>query len=285
MFWLYYHRNMSSDALQHYARTAARAAVAAGRLLARSLGRHGTVKTKRSPIDLVTKIDKAAERLIDTTLRRAHPDVGFLGEERGTRDERASYRWVVDPLDGTNNFVHGFPMFAVSIGLEDRASSVTLHRTRMLVGVIYDPLRRELFVAVRGQGAWLNGKPLHVSPTKRLSHSLLSTGFSSAFLRKEQPYLGWFAALQRSSHGVRRIGSTVLSLASVAAGRLEGFYEQDLWPWDMAAGMLIVEEAGGRISRLDGGPVILERHDLVATNSHIHRELLRTLTSAASQAR
>ena len=276
---------MALHSLQQYAQAASRAAVAAGRLLAQSLGRHGAVKTKRSPIDLVTKIDRASEQLIETTLSSACPEVGFLGEEGGARKDDASYRWIVDPLDGTNNFVHGFPMFGVSIGLEDRRPATASQGTHMLVGVIYDPLRRELFVAIRGRGARLNGKPLHVSPTSTLSHSLLSTGFSSAFLRKDQPYLGWFTTLQRASHGVRRIGSTVLSLAFVAAGRLEGFYERDLWPWDMAAGLLIVEEAGGRVSQLDGSPVILARNELVATNGHIHRELLNTLASTATPQR
>jgi myo-inositol-1(or 4)-monophosphatase len=177
--------------------------------------------------------------------------------------------WIVDPLDGTNNFVHGLPMFGVSIGLERQGV--------MEVGVIYDPMRRELFVAVRGRGARLNGKRMRVSSTRTLAHSLLSTGFSTNFLTHTQPYLGWFQTLQRRSHGVRRLGSTVLSLAAVAAGRLEGFYERDLWPWDMAAGLLLVQEAGGMASDLSGRSPRLDAGQLVATNGHIHPQLLTAL--------
>ena len=261
--------------LRGYAEAAARTALEAGAFLARHVGRAGSVRTKRSPIDLVTKIDRASERLIRTRLRRAYPRAGFLGEEHGEERADAPERWIVDPLDGTNNFVHGLPIFGVSIGLERRgppASGGTL-----LVGVIYDPMRRELFVATRGGGAFLNGQRIRVSPARRLARSLLSTGFSSKFLTRDQPYLDWFRALQRHSHGVRRIGSSVWCLAAVAAGRLEGFYERDLWPWDMAAGMLLVEEAGGRVTNLNGSPAALGRGQLVASNGWIHRELLERL--------
>lgn len=261
---------MSRQPLRAYARVASQAAVAAGSILARHVGRPKRVETKRSAIDLVTEIDRASERLIDRIVRRAYPAFGFFGEEQGERRSKTSYRWIVDPLDGTNNFVHGFPFFGVSIGLEGDG--------RMLVGVIYDPLRRELFVATKGGGAWLNGRRIHVSPTRALGHSLVSTGFSSKFLKQTQPYLRWFQTLQRSSHGVRRMGSTVISLAAVACGRLEGFYERDLWPWDIAAGMLLVQEAGGRVTNLAGAPAVLEEGQLVASNGHIHRAFLRALT-------
>ncbi|MBI3021104.1 MAG: inositol monophosphatase [Candidatus Omnitrophica bacterium] len=260
---------MSPQALTRYAEAAVRAALAAGSLLAKYVGRPRTVGTKRSPIDLVTEVDRAAERLIYRILHRAAPDVGFLGEESGEHGEEAPSRWVVDPLDGTNNFVHGLPLFGVSIGLE--------HRRMIVVGVIYDPMRRELFVALKGQGAFLNRHPIRVSPTRRLSHSLLSTGFSFHSLTHTQPYLRWFQTLQQRSHGVRRIGTSVLSLAAVAAGRLEGFYERDLQPWDLAAGALLVEEAGGRITNLEGRPVVLGEGRLIASNGHIHRELLQVL--------
>jgi myo-inositol-1(or 4)-monophosphatase len=256
---------------------ASRAAVEAGRLLARHVGRPRRVETKRSAIDLVTEIDRASERLIQRLLHRAEPAFGFLGEEHGERRTSTASRWIVDPLDGTNNFVHGLPLFGVSIALE--------HRGRIVVGVISDPMRRELFVAMRGLGAFLNGRRIRVSTTKRLAHSLLSTGFSSNFLKHDQPYLGWFLAAQRRSHGVRRIGSTVLSLAAVACGRLEGFYERDLWPWDMAAGMLLVQEAGGRITDLEGRSPALTQGQLVASNAAIHRELLALLRSAAQVTR
>ena len=260
---------MSRSELLRYATAASRAAVDAGALLARHVGRPKRVQTKRSAIDLVTEIDRASETRIHRRLHRAFPTFGFLGEEHGERRATSPFRWIVDPLDGTNNFVHGMPLFGVSIGLE--------YRQQLVVGVIYDPLRRELFVATRHGGAFLNGRRIHVSTTRRLSQSLLSTGFSSNFLTHDQPYLGWFQAAQRHSHGVRRIGSTVLSLASIAAGRLEGFYERDLWPWDMAAGILLVKEAGGRVTDLAGRPPTLSHGALLATNGRIHGELLRLL--------
>jgi len=247
---------------------ATRAAMEAGALLAKHVGRPRRVQTKRSAIDLVTEVDRASEQLIRARLERAFPRIGVLGEEGGASGDTAT-RWIIDPLDGTNNFVHGFPFFGVSIGLQRNGV--------MVAGVIYDPLRRELFAALRGGGARLNGRRIRVSPTRRLSHSLLSTGFSSAFLKRRQPYLGWFERFQRSSHGVRRMGSTVLCLASVACGRLEGFYELDLWPWDMAAGWLLVEEAGGRVTGLSGQRAVLERSEMVASNGLIHREMLRAL--------
>jgi len=273
---------MSHDALHGYAEVAARAALKAGSFLARSLGRAGMVRTKRSAIDLVTEVDRASERLIQTALWRADPRFGFLGEEHGEQRHGAPYRWVVDPLDGTTNFVHGVPIFGVSIALQRLgAPAPSQGGGPILVGVIYDPMRRELFVATKGGGAFLNGKRIRVSPTRTLRHSLLSTGFSSKFLRRDEPYLGWFRVLQRHSHGVRRVGSTVWCLAAVAAGRLEAFYERDLWPWDMAAGMLLVEEAGGRVTDLDGGPAALGRGQLAASNGRIHRELLARLRTSA----
>ncbi len=260
------------EALSTYAMVAARAAREAGTLLARHVGRPKSVMTKRSAIDLVTEIDRASERLIHTMLHRAYPTFGFFGEESGHHRKGSPYRWIVDPLDGTNNFVHGLPLFGVSIALE--------HQGTMLVGVIYDPMRRELFVARKGAGAFLNGHRIRVSSTARLSHSLISTGFSSNFLMRPQPYLHWFQAFQQRSHGVRRIGSTVFCLAALAAGRLEGFYEQDLWPWDIAAGMLLVEEAGGRVTNFEGKTPALEAGRLVASNGHIHRSMLRVLAHA-----
>ncbi len=265
---------------QPYLRSATRAALAAGELLVEWAGRARHVKTKRSAIDLVTEVDRRTERLIDRRLRRDHPEVGFLGEEHGHRPAPppqtlvggrapSPSRWIVDPIDGTINFVHGLPLFGVSIALE--------HRGTVVAGVIYDPMRRELFAATQGGGAFRNGQRIHVSTAAALGRSLLSTGFSSMFTTRSQPYLRWFETFQRHSHGVRRIGSTVFSLASVAAGRLEGFYERDLWPWDIAAGMLLVTEAGGRVSDFRGRAPALDRGQLVASNGRIHAQMLRVL--------
>jgi len=256
--------------LTRCARLAARAAREAGSLLVASVGRPKQIRTKRSAVDLVTEVDRAAERLIHRILYRAEPSVGFFGEEQGRRRRHAPSRWIVDPIDGTLNFIHGLPLFGVSIALE--------HRGMMLLGVIYDPLRRELFSAIAGRGAFLNGRRIRVSRTAALSQSLLSTGFASKFRRDSQPYLGWFEAFQRRSQGVRRLGTTVLSLAAIAAGRMEGFYEQDLWPWDIAAGNLLVQEAGGVVSGFDGRPVRLTQGKLVASNGRIHAAMLAVLS-------
>ncbi len=250
-------------------KAACHAAQEAGALLVRHADKPKHVSIKSNPVDLVTEIDKASERLIRRILRRTAPDFGFLGEERGAEESSSAYRWIVDPIDGTNNFVHGLPLFGVSIGLE--------HRGKMVVGVIYDPMRRELFSSLRSHGAYLNGRRIRVAATKKLAQSLVATGFSFNFRKHPQPYLGWFQDFQCKSHGVRRLGSTVFCLASVAAGRLEGFYERDLWPWDVAAGMLLVEEAGGKVTNLEGKPATLTEGRLLATNGHIHQQMVRIL--------
>ena len=250
---------------------ASRAARAAGALLAARAGRPRRVETKRNAIDLVTEVDRASERMIHRAVQAAFPAHGFQGEERTRTHPGAPYQWIVDPVDGTMNFVHGMPTFAVSIGLH--------HEGRPLAGVIYDPMRRELFSGLAGHGAWLNGVRIRVSRAPHLSTSLLSTGFPSAFRRTPRRYLKPFEAFQSCCHGVRRMGCTTLSLAYVACGRLEGFYEQHLWPWDIAAGMLLVQEAGGRLSDFRGRPAQLHRGELVASNGLIHHEMLSHLTT------
>lgn len=255
--------------LNNLLQAACRAAQESGALLVRHADKPKTVSIKRNVIDLVTEIDKASEQIIHRILKQAAPDFGFLGEERGAEVSRSAYRWIVDPIDGTNNFVHGLPLFGVSIGLE--------HAGKIVLGVIYDPMRRELFTALRGQGARLNSRRICVAQTRQLAKSLVATGFSFNFRKHPQPYLGWFQDFQCNSHGVRRLGSTVFCLASIAAGRLEGFYERDLWPWDVAAGMLLVEEAGGKVSNLEGKPASLTEGRLLATNGHIHAQMLRIL--------
>lgn len=260
---------MSRQPLSPYVRLAVTAARRAGALLATRMGKAASVTMKRSPIDLVTEMDRASERLIRRTLQRASPTFGFLGEEYGDRHLRSLYRWIVDPLDGTMNFVHGLPFFGVSIGLAYAGTPI--------VGVVYDPIADELFTASRGGGAFLNGERIAVSSRRRLAQSLLSTGFSSTFRERPTVYLRWFRAFESRSHAVRRLGSTALCLAYVAAGRFEGFYERDLWPWDVAAGMLLVQEAGGRVSDFNGRAVILEEGRVVASNGRIHREMLRVL--------
>ncbi len=255
--------------LSRCARAAAEVARTAGTLLMRHIGEPTTVETKRSAVDLVTEIDRAAEQLIHRRLARAFPTIAFQGEEHGLRGEGTSARWIVDPLDGTMNFVHGVPFFGVSIGLEAGG--------RQVLGVVYDPARRELFTAVKGSGAWCNGRRLRVSRTRPLSGSLLATGFNARFRTHPQPTLGWFTRFESSAHAVRRMGSTALCLAYVAAGRLDGFYEQDLWPWDIAAGLVLVREAGGCATNFAGREPVLADGELAASNGRIHGAMLRVL--------
>ena len=268
-----YNARMTSRELAQCLRVAIRAAQAGGAILRRRPRRAMAYTTKRHAIDLVTRFDRASEHAIRRMLLRAFPEHGMMGEERTRVRPEAPLQWIVDPLDGTTNFVHGVPAFAVSIGLADRGHPV--------LGVIYDPSQRELYTAVRGGGTRLNGRRVRVSRARRLADSLLSTGFSERFRRQPAPFVRWFTALQQRTHAVRRMGSTALSLAYVAAGRQDGFYEQDLWPWDIAAGIILVEEAGGRITDFAGRPVRLSgaarQYALVASNRLIHRPLLSHL--------
>ena len=181
-------------------------------------------------------------------------------------DTGAAYRWLVDPLDGTTNFAHGYPVFCVSIALVRQDDQLE-------VGVLYDPTRDELFAAERGRGATLNGKPLHVSKTARLAESILGTGFPS-HKRHKNPNIHFYQQITLRSHGVRRAGSAALDLANVAAGRYDGFWEFNLNPWDTAAGVLIVQEAGGTVTRFDGTPFRLDSREVLATNGLIHEEVI-----------
>lgn len=226
-----------------------------------------TKSTKSGPTDLVTQADREAESAIRAYLLARHPDHAVFGEEEG-QGSGGSHRWIVDPLDGTVNYAHGFPFFAVSIALEVEG--------RMTHGVVLDTARNELFTAIRGQGALLNSRPIHVSPTNRLIESLLATGFPYD-VDRDRENLGYFERILAKGLTVRRPGAAALDLCYVAAGRMEGFWEIKLNPWDIAAGRLIVEEAGGRVSGLNGEPHQLNNRYIVATNGHIHQALLSTL--------
>ena len=233
------------------------------------------VKTEyKGDVDLVTVADRTVEKLIKTRLGERFARHGIYGEE-GTREGLdREYRWYVDPLDGTTNFAHGFPQFCVSLGLEHRPAGLKADEDGTIVaGVIYDPLREELFCAERGRGAELNGRPMRVSRTETLAESLLATGFPSK-KRHANPNIHFYQEFTLRSHGVRRAGSAALDLAYVAAGRLESFWEFNLNPWDTAAGFLLVEEAGGRVTDFAGGPFRLESREVLASNGRIHAELL-----------
>ena len=228
----------------------------------------------KGDVDLVTVADRTAEKLIRERLAVAFPEHGIYGEE-GTRERMdGEFRWYVDPLDGTTNFAHGFPQFCVSLGLEQRKAGLRADEDGTIVaGVIYDPMRDELFTAERGKGATLNGKAMEVSKIGLLAESLVATGFPS-HKRHDNPNIHFYHEFTLRSHGVRRAGSAALDLAYVACGRLDAFWEFNLNPWDTAAGALLVEEAGGRISGFSDGPFELNSREVLASNGRIHGELV-----------
>ena len=246
----------------------------AGALL-RTFYEKGVATEYKGDVDLVTEADRSSEQLIREKLRSTFPSHGVYGEE-GTRDRMDSeYRWYVDPLDGTTNFAHGFPAFCVVLGLERRPPGLTADADgEMVAGVIYDPLRNEMFTAERGTGAWLNGRKIHVSKTSALQESLTATGFPSR-KRHENPNIHFYQQITLRSHGVRRAGSAALDMAYVACGRLDGFWEFNLNPWDTSAGFLLVEEAGGVVTHFDGGKFTLDSREVLATNRLIQSEMQR----------
>jgi myo-inositol-1(or 4)-monophosphatase len=236
----------------------------AGALLMQHFAQHVQIEYK-GEVDLVTVADRVSEELIIRAIRERWPDHDIMAEEGARRDSGSEYKWYVDPLDGTTNFAHGFPVFCVSIGLE--------HRGTIVAGVLFDPTRDEMFSVAKGSGAHLNGKAIRVSKTPRLVESLVGTGFPS-HKRHKNPNIHFYHQITLRSHGVRRAGSAALDLASVAAGRFDGFWEFNLNPWDTAAGVLLVAEAGGKISDFSGGEFQIASRELLASNGLIHDELL-----------
>jgi myo-inositol-1(or 4)-monophosphatase len=248
---------------------AVRAARSAGNVIIRNLGKLDTLAIHtKDRNDFVTEVDRQAEQEIIYTLRKAFPDHGILAEESGIQggDE---YQWIIDPLDGTTNFLHGFPQFAVSIAMR--------HKGRMEHGVIYDPLRQELFTATRGAGANLNDRRIRVTNRKSLEGALLGTGFPFKSQQHLDTYLDMFRALFPQAAGIRRAGSAALDLAYVAAGRMDGFWEIGLNIWDMAAGILLIQEAGGLSSDFSGGHDHLESGNVVSGNPKVFAEILKTI--------
>jgi myo-inositol-1(or 4)-monophosphatase len=236
----------------------------AGALLVDYFHQHLKIEYK-GDADLVTAADRASEVLIRERIRQHWPGHDVLGEEQGLNDQGSEYRWYVDPLDGTTNFAHGYPVFCVSMGLE--------HRGARIAAVVYDPARDELFSAELGKGARLNGEAIQVSKTPVLKESLLATGFPS-HKRHKNPNIHFYHQITLRTHGVRRAGSAALDLCNVACGRFDGFWEFNLNPWDTAAGVLIVEEAGGKVSRFDGAPFELDSRETLASNGLVHEALL-----------
>jgi myo-inositol-1(or 4)-monophosphatase len=244
--------------------TAAEIAREAGTLLAGYFERRVAIESK-GEFDLVTEADRASEKLIVERLRAHFPSHSIVAEEGGGIEAGSEYRWYVDPLDGTTNFAHSFPQFNVTMALEKAGE--------LLVGVIFDPTRGELFAAERGSGAALNARRISVSKTASVSSSLLATGFASR-KRHRDVNVHFFYQLAMQSHGVRRPGAAALDLAYVASGRLDGFWEFSLNPWDVAAGVLLVREAGGVVTNMHGGPYDLRGPTIVADNGAVHAELV-----------
>ena len=244
--------------------TAVEIARDAGALLVRYFERR-VVAERKGEYDLVTEADRASEALVVERLRARFPSHAIVAEEGGGVESGSEYRWYVDPLDGTTNFAHGFPIFNVTLGLEKAGEPIA--------GVIYDPLRQEMFTAEQGSGAWLNNRRIRVSAAPRVAEALFSTGFPNR-KRSGNYNIHFYHQLAMASHGVRRSGSAAIDLAWVACGRLDGFWEFGLQPWDMAAGRLIVAEAGGRYSDMEGRPHNLKARHLAADNGLIHDELL-----------
>ncbi len=244
----------------------------AGALL-REFYHRGVRAEFKGDVDIVTEADRASETLIVERLKAALPSHGVYGEEGARSGLDAEYRWYIDPLDGTTNFAHGFPVFAVVMGCERRHAGLKAEEDgEMVAGVIYDPLRDEMFAAERGGGAFLNGARIQVSGAKLLQESLIATGFPSQ-KRHASPNVHFYQEFTLRSHGVRRAGAAAIDLAYVACGRLDGYWEFQLNPWDTSAGYLLVEEAGGAVTHFDGGRFTLDSREVLATNGLIAGEM------------
>jgi myo-inositol-1(or 4)-monophosphatase len=256
-----------------------KAAYRAGRSLKRDLGEVENLQVSlKGPRNFVTAADRRAEEIVREELAKARPDYGFLGEEGGARaGADQSHRWIVDPLDGTTNFLHGIPHFAVSIALERNGAVVA--------ALTFNPANDDLFVAERGKGAFLNDRRIRVAARTRLNEAVVACGMPH-YGRGSDLALARFeiAAAQQNFAGLRRYGAATLDLAWIAAGRLDAYWERDLSPWDLAAGLLIVREAGGFVTDLDGGDAVLTKGNVAAGNDTMHRELLRLLKEAGKEA-
>jgi myo-inositol-1(or 4)-monophosphatase len=254
--------------MTEFLKEAIAAAEKSGELIKRSVGRNKNVSFKGA-IDLVTDIDKRSEKMIRDHLAKKFPAHQFLGEEGGGGKEGCSYRWIVDPIDGTTNFVHDFPYFSVSIALELDCQPI--------VGVVYDPVHGEMFTAVKGQGAFLNGKRIKISKVKDMKKSLLCTGFAYEIKDAQDSNVEHFVDFLMSSQAVRRMGSAALDICYVACGRFDGFWEIGLKPWDTAAAVLVLREAGGKLSKFNGGNYSHYDKEILATNGLIHGQMKKVL--------
>ncbi len=262
---------MSGD----YLEVAVETAQEAGKILLEEFDRPARI-TYKGEVDLVTQADRRSEEAVVARLKKYFPDHAILAEEGSGHERPSKYCWYVDPLDGTTNFAHGYPCFAVSIALAEKDEPI--------VGVVYNPVSQELFAAARGTAAMLNGRKIHVSAIDKLATSLLATGFPS-HKRAKNPNIHYYWDFTLKSHGVRRDGSAALDLAGVAAGRFDGFWEFGLKPWDTAAGVLLVEEAGGRVSDFEGKPYKLGGRVILASNGRVHAEMQRAAAQIEEKVR
>lgn len=249
----------------------------AGQILIEKFGRKLNV-SKKGDINLVTEADLASERYIVEKIKSHFPKHSLLAEESGTAvlDGNSAWKWIIDPLDGTTNFAHGYPCWCVTLALE--------HAGEVVIGVTFDPTRDEIFAAEKGKGATLNNKPIRVSETETLSEALLVTGFPYDFKQKED-FAQNLTAFLLHSRGVRRDGSAAIDMAYVACGRFDGFWEEGLNPWDVAAGALLIEEAGGQVTYYDGAKFSIYRPPICASNGLIHRQMLEVLNLGLTQNR
>ncbi|MCR6667011.1 MULTISPECIES: inositol monophosphatase family protein [Methyloversatilis] len=250
--------------------TAVKAARRAGQIITRASQDVDLLKvSSKRQNDFVTEVDRAAEDAIVGILREAYPDHAILAEESGESGPESEYRWIIDPLDGTTNFIHGMPQYAVSIALE--------HRGQMQSAVVFDPVRNEMFTASRGRGAFLNDRRIRVSRRAKLGEALLGTGFPYRVWDHVDAYLGMFKSLMEKTSGLRRPGAAALDLAYVACGRFDGFFEIGLSPWDIAGGSLLVSEAGGLVGNLQGETGYMESGNLVAATPRIYPAILQAI--------
>lgn len=263
----------ASNFIDNVMAAAVDAAKSAGRILLDGWRRPKSIEYK-GEINLVTDYDLASEKVIVGKIRDAYPDHEILAEESGEVGNKSDYIWYIDPLDGTTNFAHGFPVFCVSIAFEDRTGPEPV----VAAGVIYDPVRDELYTALNDKGAFLNGETLNVSAQKDLNKALVATGFPYDIRENPEPVMSRFRRMCLSAQGVRRAGAAALDLAWVAAGRFDGFWEQGLWPWDTAAGMLLVREAGGRATDFSLRPYNPHVKEILATNGHLHYNMHNILS-------
>lgn len=263
-------RKVSSPQTKDFLKVGLQTAKSAGKVLCKYWGKLSSIRQKQFFWDLVTEADMESEKVILDSIQKNFPTHRTLSEEAGLGNvEQSEFLWVIDPLDGTTNYTHGYPVVAISIGL--------LYNHSPLLGIVYNPILNELFQAIKGEGAYLNGKKIQVSLVEELNKGLLATGFAYDRRETQENNYAEFCHLTHLSQGVRRGGAASLDLAYVAAGRLDGYWERGLKPWDVAAGALLVEEAGGKVTSYENGPIDLNSGRILATNGLIHEKLSNEL--------